>query len=169
MQVDFNHGIYKDRPAFFGSLLPIDAESYASTQASIDAFYASLRQASAGQREAMLASAIASLESGAGRGADAAYHQALASGASEDAAKAAAQAVVARVKSQEAAYRQAVLDVANQEDATRASSIVTRANEARSLLDKNYGVLAPDYPDPKPPSLVPMLLAGVAAYLALKG
>lgn len=169
MQVDFNHGIYKDRPAFFGSLLPIDAESYASTQASIDAFYASLRQASAGQREAMLASAIASLESGAGRGADAAYHQALASGASEDAAKAAAQKVIQGVKAQEAAYRQAVLDVANQEDATRASAITTRTLEARALLNKSYNVLSPDYPDPKPPSGLSMLLLVGAAYLALKG
>lgn len=170
MQVDFQHGVYRSHPVFFGDILSdLDAQTYASMQASLDAFYNSLRQASADQREALVQSAIAGLRASAGRGADAVYNQAKASGASETDAKAAAQRMVAAYRDQEAAYLKASTDIASQEDATRSATISSQASKARSLLNQAYGLSSEAPAAPASHTLLFTLLAAGAAYLALKG
>ncbi len=170
MQVDFQHGVYRARPVVFGDMTATDAQLYASMAASLDAFTNSLHQAAAGDRQSVLASAIASLQASAGHAAEAAYNQAKAGGASESDAKAAAQSVSQAYQAQQAAYFKAANDLATQAEATEAANISAKANQARLLLNQGFN-LNP-YPDPEPPGhtgLLTVLAVGAAAFFALKG
>lgn len=167
MHVAFNHGLYRPHPVFLGALPAVDAEAYATLDASISGFYNSLRQAAAGNREAMLASALASLTSGAARAADAAYSKAKAAGQSEEAAKTAAAEVIRYYKGMEAAYRKAAFDVALEAERAEAAAISAKARHARELLDEGFGLESREPSSGFP--LLPVALAVGALYLAWKG